>query len=916
MSTLTITSPGVQINEEDLSLITNTTGSTNILAVGFAPQGPTNELINISSISEYESVFGLPSNAAERYLYHSSRQILNSSPANLNIVRLPYGTGVGNGYTSNHSALVYPISTNAPLFANATSYTLLEPVSILLNDSQYAQIKQNNITWGVSPYVLSSVNILSATVVAYGSQASTASAVALSSYYVQNFVNPTDVSSVSYNATTSAISLSFYPHVASTVTLNLVPSFSAISSSYTLSGYTNTFVGNTTSNITFAFPNYNGTNLVVTPNYILSSSLVGAVTANSTITGYTTAYNGSYYNTPITGFDGLSSNFSAGLIVINESKTSVDNLYEGYYVGIASNQGNNPATNFTSITGVKAVYQIDPNGVTQDYLTVPPSRFAVASTTNYGPLTSTYNNFGPASISQIVESFPTGYNFGSVSFQDSLSLVLFKVNTSTYNQDTIKLSYSVAEGYVGSLYSQRTQNNPNGGAPVTFFLDRVVNNASNNISVCTNPFISSNGNWTGTTNALNQYVPPKQVTVAPVAQNLYSSGLYQSQTDYTTKDVGNIPSKLQNVLNRIQNDDTIQLDITIEAGLGTIWCSVNALSASLSQNGQTGTLNYDETYNYQSSLGISADYASNGTGTGLYDITQGSQSGVAPWATGSGADYLSVAQQFVSLANDTRKDHIFIADPIRHLLIQGSDSKVLSNPGFVFSNDIYWPLNNQFGSFNSSYVTTYANWIKYNDATSNKLVWIPSSGYAAAKMATTFQQNFPWSAVAGFTRGVLDNVVDLAINPTQKQRDLLYKVNLNPIAFFPNEGYVIYGQKTLYRTPSAFDRINVRELFLSLEKQTQALLKYFVFEPNTYTTQTRLIAALKPLFDNAKINQGLYDYLIVCDSRNNTPDIIDNNQLKVSIYIQPVKTAEFILCDFIATQTGVDFTELVANNQF
>ena len=183
-------------------------------------------------------------------------------------------------------------------------------------------------------------------------------------------------------------------------------------------------------------------------------------------------------------------------------------------------------------------------------------------------------------------------------------------------------------------------------------------------------------------------------------------------------------------------------------------------------------------------------------------------------------------------------------------------------------------------------------------------------------MATTFQQSFPWSAVAGLNRGILTNIADIAIDPTQKQRDLLYKVSLNPVAYFPNEGYAIFGQKTLFRTPSAFNRINVRELFLTLEKTTQSLLKYFVFEPNTYTTQTRLVGSLKPVFDNAKINGGLYDYLIVCDGRNNTPYVIDNNELVVSIYIQPVRTAEFILCDFIATQTGVNFSELVANNQF
>jgi phage tail sheath protein FI len=393
----------------------------------------------------------------------------------------------------------------------------------------------------------------------------------------------------------------------------------------------------------------------------------------------------------------------------------------------------------------------------------------------------------------------------------------------------------------------------------------------------------------------------KSVRVADEAKNLYPDGAYQSSTDKTSKDVGNIPLKLQNVLNHLQNNDTLKLDFTIEAGLGTIWASANAYSQD--SNNYSKPVIYDDTYNYN--LGQNDK-------TLLYDTTGSGQA----WSNGPGADYLSIADQFVSLANDTRKDHVFIADPIRHLLVRGANNKVSGNSGFVFSDDIYWPLNNQFSSIESSYVVTYANWLKYNDAFSNQFVWLPSSGYVAAKIATSSQQNFPWSAVAGFTRGVLSNVVDIAINPTQKQRDLLYKVNLNPIAYFPNEGYVIYGQKTLYRLPSAFDRLNVRELFLVLEKTTQSLLKYFVFEPNTFTTQKRLVASLTPVFDNAKINGGLYDYLIVCDSRNNPPNVVDNNELAVAIYIQPVKTAEFILCDFIATQTGVNFNELVANKQF
>jgi len=122
---------------------------------------------------------------------------------------------------------------------------------------------------------------------------------------------------------------------------------------------------------------------------------------------------------------------------------------------------------------------------------------------------------------------------------------------------------------------------------------------------------------------------------------------------------------------------------------------------------------------------------------------------------------------------------------------------------------------------------------------------------------------------------------------------------------------VVFGQKTLLKKPSAFDRINVRRLFLNLETATRDTAKFFVFEPNTYFTRTQVINTLSPIFDAAKNTEGVYDYLIVCDERNNTPDIIDNNELKVDIYIKPVRTAEFILVTFYATKTSQSFEELL-----
>ena len=148
MSTLTISSPGVQINEVDLSQIAQISGVTNVFITGFTTQGPTNQIINVTSISDFERTFGVPTNPAERYLYQSARQILNTSPANLLVTRMPYGSGAGAGYANQYTALVYPISSNASTYANSSAFRVLPPKSILLSDAQYIQLVENAVTWG------------------------------------------------------------------------------------------------------------------------------------------------------------------------------------------------------------------------------------------------------------------------------------------------------------------------------------------------------------------------------------------------------------------------------------------------------------------------------------------------------------------------------------------------------------------------------------------------------------------------------------------------------------------------------------------------------------------------------------------------------------------------------------------------
>lgn len=372
------------------------------------------------------------------------------------------------------------------------------------------------------------------------------------------------------------------------------------------------------------------------------------------------------------------------------------------------------------------------------------------------------------------------------------------------------------------------------------------------------------------------------------ADALFGNGSYSGDSA-ASKEIGNIPFKLDRSLRKIENDEIFDLDLVLEGGLGTIHASVCANNVDY----------FDDT---QYSLGIIQ---------GLNSITKNEPTSVAEPKYDIVANYRTVFNVFDNFVTQMRKDCMYIADPLRHIFVTGVNTLTLSDSNKSFSQYIYNPLKHLFSSANSSYVCTYGNWVKINDLFTGTPTWLPMSGYIAADIANVDKNFEPWYAPAGFTRGKITNVLSLAITPKQKERDMLYKISVNPVAFFPNDGFNIFGQKTMLRQPSAFDRINVRRLFLYLQKATKRTTKYFIMEPNTVYTRSRVVATLDPIFERAKNTQGLYDYQIICDTRNNTPSVIDQNEMVVDIYLKPVRTAEFILVNFYATSTGTNFNEII-----
>jgi hypothetical protein len=210
-------------------------------------------------------------------------------------------------------------------------------------------------------------------------------------------------------------------------------------------------------------------------------------------------------------------------------------------------------------------------------------------------------------------------------------------------------------------------------------------------------------------------------------------------------------------------------------------------------------------------------------------------------------------------------------------------------------------------TYNSSYAATYWPWLQTIDPGTGQLVWVPASTMIPGVYAFNDSVSDPWFAPAGINRGGLDTVVRAEQKLTQTQRNDLYIGNVNPIATFPNVGVVVYGQKTLQKKSSALDRVNVRRLLIALKGYISQVANNLVFEQNTIATRNQFLSQVNPYLESVQQRQGLFAFRVIMDDSNNTPDVIDRNQLIGQIYLQPTKTAEFIYLDFNILPTGATF---------
>jgi uncharacterized protein YkvS len=263
-------------------------------------------------------------------------------------------------------------------------------------------------------------------------------------------------------------------------------------------------------------------------------------------------------------------------------------------------------------------------------------------------------------------------------------------------------------------------------------------------------------------------------------------------------------------------------------------------------------------------------------------------------------DAQAKANSLIAIAEE-RKDCVVTVSPFRGGVVNVPNSDTQT------SNII-----NFFDSLASSSYVVFDSGYKYMfDRFNNTFRYIPMNGDIAGLMARTSINNYPWFSPAGSARGSINNAIKLSYNPSQGQRDLLYPKRINPVIFSPGAGVILFGDKTGLSYASAFDRINVRRLFLTLEATISRAARAQLFEFNDVITRTNFLNIVEPYLRDVKAKRGITDFLVVCDESNNTPTVIDANQFKADIFIKPARSINFIGLTFVANRTGVSFEEVV-----
>jgi len=478
------------------------------------------------------------------------------------------------------------------------------------------------------------------------------------------------------------------------------------------------------------------------------------------------------------------------------------------------------------------------------------------------------------SYTSATSSFISGSTAGAIASGSAFTLTTISQGTIMNSTSSLDVSGSLASGSNYNLRWQIVNSNTASGTFDLFI--RRGNDNTNNVVILEN--------WTNL--SLDPTQPNFISKVIGDQYDVYNTSSLSVQT------VGNYKRNSKYVYVSSIDSDFLMPNYFDNSGYPTTaYAAFMPASNSGSFGSAVGTLkagaNFYDTINTSNTQGLIALNYTNSINLMSNQDAYKFNVLVTPGLYNSDTNY---GAQMTTIINNTqnRGDNIFIADLVPY--------------GSTVSS-----ATTQAGNRNTSYAASYWPWVQIVEPDSGQLVWIPASTVIPGVFAYNDTVSEPWFAPAGINRGGLNLVVKAETKLTQTQRDNLYIGAVNPIATFPANGVVVYGQKTLQKKASALDRVNVRRLLIALKNFISEVAQNLVFEQNTIATRNSFLASVNPYLETVQQKQGLYAFKVIMDDSNNPADVIDRNQMVGQIYIQPTKTAEFIYLDFNILPTGATF---------
>ena len=639
----------------------------------------------------------------------------------------------------------------------------------------------------------------------------------------------------------------------------------------------------------------NLSNYTKTENNIFDTKYTDIPSLDSTLTSYATvksvsATKSSAYHTSIDEFDRFKTDQiqpprnTIRIFDITRAKYNWNDDHDMQFLGVvpvvttAANamfyqsliQNEAVIEDYNAIKYIQAQYntQVSVDLTDDDYYNMNKNSFLFSQ-----PLSSTSTKSGLADVATgyFPELTYTATHRIDRNYLKQIGIVVFKmIKTATTNN---KISFVPVESFVGSL----NQNDVDLVKGTNVFIENLVNDNSQYINVFANvDFTTPTKGGKSKLDEASMYLVKDQT--------ITSLGFYDIDSAKDIRVDKSILKALDLIFDNNNNIDKRSLDIICDAGVSNIAQYIASVKQLSIPNPYERCGEYDL---------IDCE------GTARFNIASEKQTAV----------WRFVLQKYDNLCKNIRKDCMFIADGLRPTCLQGNEKVVRrTRPQNTITNSILPQLNYQI-NVNTSYGAGYCDWFYNYDDYSGLYFWCPPSIKATGVYIYSDIYFNYWDAPAGLNRGRIPDSYDIAFNPTLEEAGKIYKNQWNYAMQYPIEGIVLEGQKTFQINRTAFDRVNIRRLFLKMEKLVYRIAKYFVYEGNTPYIRKRFVDTITPIFEEAKIGGGISEYVIICNDKNNTVQTIENHELHCTIAVRPIKTIEFIVMNFIALPQSGTFNE-------